>query len=134
MALDPQILDKQLHAVANELPFHNQFAKNILEAEGYISIIRTNMGDVCQITNKGRAFLEQGGYASVKLKEEEDKRKEEQKMLKEKLLQYSIDLDLMKREQLFQAKLHKDAQKRNTIGIIVSAIISILSLFISLIT
>lgn len=134
MPLTPQILDKRLYDIANELPFHNQSAKHVLEAEGYISIIRTNMGDVCQITNKGKAFLEQGGYTVAKIKEEDAKREEIQKMLEEKQLQYSIELDLMKREHSFQSKLHRNAQRRNTIGIIISTIISILSLLCSLVT
>jgi len=53
----------------------------VLELDEYISVIRTNMGDVYQITPKRKAFLESGGYTSRDREKEEQREYEHQRQL-----------------------------------------------------
>lgn len=105
----------------------------VLEADGYISVIRTNMANVCQITPSGRAFIAQGGYSAIEKKKEEllmkaeaAKERERQIRLQEIEIQRIVSLELMKKEHEFQIKQNKANRRSNIVAAFISAVISVI--------
>lgn len=128
--------DIALQEIANECPSCTEDLAAILESDGYISVIRTNMGNVYRITSKGKAFLTNGGYTSLEKERERQiqeaeaaKEKEKQNRLQEIEIQRIVSLELMKKDHEFQAKQNKANRRNNIISGLIAAIISAIVAF-----
>lgn len=109
----------------------------ILKSDENISIIQTNMGDVYQITPKGKEFLAQGGYTAIE-KEKERRHKEaeaakeieKQNRLQEIEIQCFISEKLMEKDHEFQARQNRANRRNNIVSGLIAAIISAIVAFI----
>ena len=105
---------------------------SILFSDGHITIQGTNMGDVCTITPKGRAFISQGGYTAIEQEKERQfreaesaKEKDRQARLQEIEIQRLISERLMEKDHEFQARQNRSNRRNNIISGIIAAIITL---------
>lgn len=132
MSITAKIKDDTLKGILEGSMGCDRDIESILESDGYISVIRTNMANVCQITASGRAFIAQGGYTAIEQKKkrllmetEAAKEKERQYRLQEIEIQHLVSERLMEKDHEFQMRQNRSNRRNNIISGIIAAIVTL---------
>lgn len=140
MGITAKTKDNTLKEISEGSMGCNKDVESVLESDGYISVIRTNMANVCQITPSGKAFIAQGGYTAVEQKRERllkevevAKEKERQSRLQEIEIQRLISERLMEKDHEFQMRQNKSNRRNNIISGIIAAIVALVIQVLSMV-